>query len=276
MSGTPKRVRDNEKGGPWFSFFPGDYLADTMELSCCEHGVYVLLLCHSWKRGPLPDDLDRIQRMAASATPETIRFILENYWTRTEAGWVNIRLEKEREYALQKSRKARQSAMARWGNKDANALPTDSDRNANADANAMLEPMLGACYPDPDPDPDLDLDNLSADYAAEGDKDVAPSDGQPGKKCPHQKIIDTYHEQLPDNPKVRVSDARRQGLARSLWKQHPDLNWFRDYFAFCAESKFLTGKTSPKGDRPPFVADLEWILKPANFAKIYEGKYHRG
>jgi hypothetical protein len=35
----------------------------------------------------------------------------------------------------------------------------------------------------------------------------------------------------------------------------------------------LTGKVNSKDGRA-FVADLEWILKPSNFAKIVEGKYH--
>jgi len=87
---------------PWFKFFPSDYLADTMGLSCCEHGVYLLLLAVSWKRGPLPDDMDHLARLAANPPIETLRFILENYWTRTEQGWLNERLEHERAEMLRK------------------------------------------------------------------------------------------------------------------------------------------------------------------------------
>jgi uncharacterized protein YdaU (DUF1376 family) len=113
---------------PYFAFFPGDYLADTMGLSCCEHGVYVLLLAVSWQRGPLPDDMDHLSRLAANPPIEALRFILEHYWTRTERGWVNARLERERQYIVAKSEKARASALARWG--DANAMRTHSGRNA--------------------------------------------------------------------------------------------------------------------------------------------------
>lgn len=114
---------------PYFPFFPGDYLADTIGLSCCEHGVYLLLLAVSWKRGPLPDDMDHLSRLAADPPIEALRFILQEYWSLTELGWVNARMEIERAKAEEKSRKAKKSALARWGG-DANALRTQSERYA--------------------------------------------------------------------------------------------------------------------------------------------------
>jgi uncharacterized phage protein (TIGR02220 family) len=105
---------------PWFKFFPSDYLSDTMGLSCCEHGVYLLLLAVSWKRGPLPDDMDHLARLAANPPIETLRFILESYWTRTEQGWLNERLEREREEMLVKHQRrvnaGRQGGQAKASN----------------------------------------------------------------------------------------------------------------------------------------------------------------
>ncbi len=50
--------------------------------------------------------------------------------------------------------------------------------------------------------------------------------------------------------------------------------------AFCwrvAESKFLTGKAPASGDRKkPFRASIDWIVKPANLAKIINGNYDDG
>jgi len=51
------------------------------------------------------------------------------------------------------------------------------------------------------------------------------------------------------------------------------LGWFAEFFKHIGSSKFLTGRVNDKGGRS-FAADLEWILKPSNFAKIVEGKYH--
>jgi hypothetical protein len=51
------------------------------------------------------------------------------------------------------------------------------------------------------------------------------------------------------------------------------LEWWSGFFQHINTSKFLTGKVNSKDGRA-FVADLEWIIKPSNFAKIIEGKYH--
>ena len=119
-------------GQPWFAFFPGDYLSDTLGLSCCEHGVYMLLLAVSWQRGPLPDDMDHLARLAANPPIETLRFILQNYWTRNEIGWINKRLERERQEMLE--RRERRSAagqkgnQVRWSDRNAIAMRSDGDR----------------------------------------------------------------------------------------------------------------------------------------------------
>ena len=159
---------------PYFPFFPGDYLADTMGLSCCQHGVYLLLLAASWQRGPLPDDMDHLSRLTAAPPIEALRYILESYWTPSERGWINARLERERTRLENKSRKASMAALTRWG--DADAMRTHSGRtceilqaekyaaaqhenfppvqqkDANAYANAM---------PLPDPDPEKKIRGTS-------------------------------------------------------------------------------------------------------------------
>lgn len=105
--------------------------------------------------------------------------------------------------------------------------------------------------------------------------------------CPHEKIIELYHTQLPECPKVLQWHDTRQGYLRSRWKQMAKANgvtpgyaseeaglaWWRKFFGYCAQSDFLTGKTEGRQGKPPFVADLEWIVRPTNFAKIIEGKY---
>ena len=82
---------------------------------------------------------------------------------------------------------------------------------------------------------------------------------------------------------IEWTDARKK-LLQGLWsRKAAELHWttteegleyFEGYFEFVAKSKFLTGNTDGKNGRPPFIANLEWIVKPSNFAKIVEGTYH--
>lgn len=95
--------------------------------------------------------------------------------------------------------------------------------------------------------------------------------------CPHQEMISLYHETLPMCPRVREWNKTRGGLLRARWKDKPErqsLDWWREFFGYVAQSRFLTGQAEPREGKPPFVADLEWLLRPSNFAKVIEGKYH--
>ena len=118
---------------------------------------------------------------------------------------------------------------------------------------------------------------------------ISPPNGEPEPKipdCDHQKVKDLYHQHLPTLRKVEVWNAARQGYLRQRWREvatelaqtkQIDVNdvlaWWADFFKHIAQSKFLTGRVNSKDGRA-FAADLEWILKPSNFAKIIEGKYH--
>jgi len=124
----------------------------------------------------------------------------------------------------------------------------------------------------------------------EADKYICPPSGELEDskipKCEHQSVIDMYHKYLPTLRKVEVWNSARQGYLRQRWREvaielskEKDitagdiLTWFADFFQHIGASKFLTGKVNSKDGRA-FTADLEWILKPSNFAKIVEGKYH--
>jgi hypothetical protein len=106
--------------------------------------------------------------------------------------------------------------------------------------------------------------------------------------CPHERLIALYHERLPSLPRVREWNEVRQRLLRARWREKAKpngsaqgyatvdagLEWWGRFFDWVAESRFLTGRANGRGDKPPFVADLEWLLRPTNFARVIEGRYH--
>ena len=125
----------------------------------------------------------------------------------------------------------------------------------------------------------------------EGNGYICPPDGEPEvgnglPKCCHQEVIDLYHKHLPTLRRVEVWNDTRKSYLRQRWREvalelstakqigsEDVLAWFSDFFDHIGKSKFLTGRVSDKSGRA-FTADLEWILKASNFAKIVEGKYH--
>lgn len=82
----------------WMPLYIPDYLADTTHLSAEEHGAYLMLIFHYWMQDGLPDDDDRLARIAhipAERWP-AVRSVLRPFFG---DGWVHSRIEREREQA---------------------------------------------------------------------------------------------------------------------------------------------------------------------------------
>lgn len=109
--------------------------------------------------------------------------------------------------------------------------------------------------------------------------------------CPVEKLIDLYHTEMPDNPRVKVVNAARKRAIAARWQEasrlacHPfdggyetqtaGVEKWRAFFTTCARSAFLTGHAPPQPGRPPFVADIDFLMSPSGFAKTLENRYHR-
>lgn len=94
---------------------------------------------------------------------------------------------------------------------------------------------------------------------------------------PYEQIVNLYHESLPMCPRVYKLTKTRKGLLSARWKEDlTNLDEWKNFFDFVGKSKFLTGKATPQPNKPPFIANLEWLTSPGNFAKIAEENYHRG
>jgi len=117
----------------YYQFNIGDYNSHTMHLSEIEDLTYRRLL--DWyylHESSIPLDLNEVSRQIRMRThSDCIATVLQEFFERTPDGWVHHRADKEIEKVGDKSQKASASAKARWSKpKDANALPTQSERNA--------------------------------------------------------------------------------------------------------------------------------------------------
>lgn len=91
-------------------------------------------------------------------------------------------------------------------------------------------------------------------------------------ECPHQAIIELYHEMLPQCPRIRDWTPSRQQHLRARWNEDPkrqSLDYWKLLFEYIGTCDFLVGKSG----NTPFFADLEWIVTSKNFTKIREQKY---
>ena len=260
----------------WMPLYVADYLSATSRLTTEQHGAYLLLLMDYWKNGPPPDNdgvLAQITRLSPSAWSNA-RTMLEAFFQVESGQWSHHRVDEELAKANHNKevnrRRGVAGAAAKYGKKDA---PT------------MLEASLGdSTSPSPSPSP-----SPISSSSSTTNTDICPPLGEPASKipdCDHQGVKDLYHLHLPTLRQVEVWNAARQGDLRQRWREvatelaqtkpidsNDVLSWWAEFFKHIGQSRFLVGKVNGKDGRA-FTADLEWILKPSNFAKIVEGKYH--
>ena len=117
----------------YYQFNIGDYKSHTEHLSEMEDLTYRRLL--DWyylHESPIPLDESEVARQIRMRShSDCIAVVLREYFEHTPDGWVHHRANKELAKAGDKSQKASESAKVRWSKqKDANALPTQSEGNA--------------------------------------------------------------------------------------------------------------------------------------------------
>jgi hypothetical protein len=94
-------------------------------------------------------------------------------------------------------------------------------------------------------------------------------------RTPIQAIVAMYHAKLPSLRRCEKVTPARAGYIRQRWREDlTTLEAWENYLDYVGQSPFLMGRTQGSNGKPPFVADIEFLTKPASFTKIAEGKYH--
>lgn len=257
---------------PYMQLYVADYLADTAHLNAAQHGAYLLLLMNYWQRGkPLKDDNERLANVARMSSDEwnKNREVLAEFFEVSDEEWLHHRVERDLEKVHGKSAKAsaagKASAERRMNKRSTNVEQTFNHTDTDTDTDTKHVSPNGDMFP------------------AVADNVVKPPK-KGGLDCPHQKLIELYHLSMPNNPEVRAWSEARKRMMATRWKEmakedgykneEEGLDYWRRYFEFANHSEFLTGRSATRDGIKPFLADMEWLIKPANFIKVIEGKYH--
>jgi uncharacterized protein YdaU (DUF1376 family) len=89
---------------PWMPLYVGDYLGDTGHLTTAQHGAYLLLMMHYWRKGELPDNdrqLSKITKLPLKTWCE-YRPTLQDFF---HSGWKHKRIDAELERMMRVSEK---------------------------------------------------------------------------------------------------------------------------------------------------------------------------
>ena len=166
----------------YYPFHIGDYLSATRHLSWEEDAAYRRLLdTYYTTEKPLPLELRQVCRLVLATTDaqrEAVQTVLEEFFERTEEGWINSRADAEIHAMREKQQKQRDKANKRWHKQDpehgnASAMPQHESEDATAsktDADAMPP------TPTPTPTPIEDKSSLAANRRKRIPVDFEPND----------------------------------------------------------------------------------------------------
>jgi len=109
--------------------------------------------------------------------------------------------------------------------------------------------------------------------------------------CPVDTLVHLYETHMPNNPRIRhITPERKRTITRGWVEaskiqakpfhcystERDGLAAWEVFFQTCATSDFLTGKAPARAEgQPPFVATIDFLMKPGNIVKCLENKYHR-
>jgi uncharacterized protein YdaU (DUF1376 family) len=251
----------------YYQFHIGDYKSHTHHLSLIEDLAYRRLLDHYYLHEAPIKQRDIARQIGMRDHEQEVLTVLDEFFMSAEDGFIHPRADAEIAKFKEFAEAGKRGAAKRWAKGgDGEAI---SPPNAPPIATINHKPITN---------------NQVNTY-------ICPPDGEPEAKdglptCDHKTIVELYHQHLPTLRRVEVWNDTRKGYLKQRWREvavdlaktdtvtsEVMLNWWADFFQHIGKSKFLTGKVNSRDGRA-FVADLEWIIKPTNFAKIVEGKYH--
>ena len=248
----------------YYPFHIGDYISHTSHLSDLEDLAYRRMIDLYYQTEEPFEDIAWVARKVKS-TPEIVKTLLEEFfefWAE-DCTWRSKRADEE---------------IAKY------RLKADSARNANRIKTEKKSALLTELKTELISEPNHILTNNQEPITNNQEPNIKTISVESKiPPCPHQEIISIYHNTLPELPKVLSWNKTRESYLKQRWRQlfvefeckssEEGLDWFKnDFFQFVRDSKFLMGKVQSK-DRKPFLADLEWMIKPTNFTKIIERKY---
>jgi len=244
----------------FYQFHIGDYKSHTHHLNLLEDLAFRRLLDYYYLHEIPIKQRDIARQIGMRDNEQEVLSVLNEFFVSTEMGFINPRADAEIVKYRKFSDDGKKGAAKRW-HKDSNGEANSPPNATPIATNNQLKTYI--CPPDGEPDLAKKL---------------------PG--CDHKAVIELYHQNLPTMRRVEVWNETRAGYLRQRWREvaaelaqandidaNNVLNWWEQFFQSVSKSRFLTGRVNGKDGRA-FVADLEWILKPSNFAKIVEGKYH--
>jgi uncharacterized protein YdaU (DUF1376 family) len=240
----------------------GDYLSDTMHLTCEQSGAYLHLIMHYWRAGALPNNdvaLAQIARLPMKAW-KAHRPIIAAFFTVTPSAWQHKRIDAERKKSAEvKERyaeRAKKGADKRWhkdtpsnAQSNASSIPEECNGHGNSHLQGSNEPIA----------------STNVDVSA------GPTDTPPDYEPPVtvQEIVDAWNDRMVRQgfPRVERVTGTRLKYLKARIRENTVADFQRAMDAL-ERSSFCRGE-----NRDGWRADFDFFVQSKSFTKLLEGSF---
>lgn len=235
------------------------FVLDTLNMTPSQRGTYILLLARAWANGGVIEADDETLAHQCGVTMEEwekMRPALSRFFDVSGKVWTHSQMVAEF------GRSAKISATMRG------TVP------------AVINTRYGSSRSDGIRKATSKHSPVSTATNTEAHAELAD--------CPHRAIIDLYGQHLPGLRQPRTWDQNRQLVLRTRWREaaagqfgrgyttlDDGIAWWGRFFRYIKERCPPIATGIPRKDQSMWQADLDWILKRANFIKIIEGAYEQ-
>ncbi len=237
----------------YYQFNIGDYAKSTLHLSQIEDLVYRRLLDRYYDtEKPLDSDINKLCRfIRMSDYKKETQQVLEEFFSLTQKGWIQKRVQRELGVYSAKAETARAN-----GKKGGRPKKTQSVLSGNPELTqekAKQEPLTNNHKPI--------------------DKDMSSAKADP---IPYSEILNIYNDTVKVLPKaLKLNDKRKRSI-KKLWHSkdekgnlsYQNLSFYPRWFAWVDKNKFCTGEGSTG-----WIADFDFCVSIEKIEKAREGKY---
>lgn len=252
----------------YYKFNIADWMLGTAHLTLVEEAIYFRLVNHYYDtEAPIPLETQSVfRRLRLGSDSVTAQLILEEFFTKTEKGYVHTRCDENiKEYKKQNRKNASNGAKGGRPRKDA-ACEETQEKPTGLFSETQEEPKHN---PNQEPlttnqEPLTNNKNISATPLATSAKPHVPV----------SEIIELFNATFPELPQVMKISEQRRKVIRQRWLQNPEMQTMQSwekFFKYVRRSDFLMGRS--KNPWSGFCFD--WMFNQSNFTKIYEGNYHQ-
>ena len=281
----------------YYQFHIGDYKSHTHHLSLIEDLAYRRLLDHYYlHQSPIkPKDIAR--QIGMRDYEQDVLAVLEEFFVSTEDGYKNPRADKEIKAFVEHQAVSAYGAFCRT-NKD---LVSIVDKTVFVDMfiqgkhgeyiNSIRAHHVPIMCTSSTHDATINhkpITNNHKPLLEENtyvQEDVKNSTNKIAN-CEYQKVIDVYHECLPELSKARLLTKARERLIKQRWNwiltsKKPDgerratnaqeaLVWFENYFNRVRDNDFLMGRVKQSNDHKNWKCDIDFLMEDRGLKHVIE------